>query len=87
MDASISAGTLSVESLISSPVSPDSAGTETTWFNLVLANLFHIGVGRAYKRTRVILLVVGKQVRILDDKHRLIKAFALDPTRAFQPQN
>jgi len=36
---------------------------------------------------RVILLVAGKEVRILDDKHRLIRAFTLDPTRPYQPQN
>jgi transposase InsO family protein len=49
-------------------------------------NLLHIGVGRPYKRTRVILLVAGKDVRILDDKHRLIRALTLDPTKKYQAQ-
>jgi hypothetical protein len=48
--------------------------------------LFHIGIGRPYKRTRVILLVARRDVRILDDKHRLIRALTIDPTRSYQPQ-
>jgi hypothetical protein len=39
------------------------------------------------ERTRLILLVAGKEVRILDHKHRLIRAFTLDPTRPYQPLN
>jgi Integrase core domain len=62
----------------------DDAGKVTLRY---AGSLFHIGVGRAHKRTRVILLVAGKEVRILDDKHRLIRAFTLDPTRPYQPQN
>jgi transposase InsO family protein len=62
----------------------DDAGKVTLRY---AGTLFHIGVGRAHKRTRVILLVAGKEVRILDDKHRLIRAFTLDPTRTYQPQN
>jgi hypothetical protein len=51
------------------------------------ADLVHIGVGRSYKRTRVVLLVAGKDVRVLDGKHRLIRTLTLDPTRKYQPQN
>jgi transposase InsO family protein len=61
----------------------DDAGKVTLRY---AGTLFHIGVGRPYKRSRVILLVAGKDVRILDDKHRLIRAFTLDPTRTYQPQ-
>ena len=48
--------------------------------------LYHLGVGRRYKRTHVVLLVAGRQVRILDDRHRLIRALTLDPTKRYQPQ-
>jgi hypothetical protein len=34
----------------------------------------------------VILLVAGKDVRILDDKHQLIRELTLDPSRKYQPQ-
>jgi hypothetical protein len=48
--------------------------------------LYHLGVGRPFRRTRVILLVAGKDARILDERHRLIRALTIDPSRAFQPQ-
>jgi transposase InsO family protein len=48
--------------------------------------LYHLGVGRPYKRTPVVLLVAGKAVRILDERHRLIRALTLDPARSYQPQ-
>ena len=31
--------------------------------------LYHLGVGRPYKRTHVVLLVAGREVRILDERH------------------
>jgi transposase InsO family protein len=47
--------------------------------------LHHVGVGKPYKGWRVILLVAGREVRILslegDQLHRLI----LDPTSDYQP--
>jgi hypothetical protein len=48
--------------------------------------LYHLGVGRPYKRTRVVLLVAGKEVRVLNERHRLIRALTLDPARSYQPQ-
>jgi hypothetical protein len=48
--------------------------------------LYHLGVGRSYKRTHVVLLVAGKEVRILDERHRLIRALTIDPSRTYQPQ-
>jgi transposase InsO family protein len=61
----------------------DDAGKVTLRY---AGHLLHIGVGRPYKRSRVILLVAGKDVRILDDKHRLIRVLTLDPTKKYQPQ-
>jgi transposase InsO family protein len=47
--------------------------------------LHHIGVGCAYKGWRVVMLVAGTEVRILDlDGHQL-RRLVLDPTRDYQP--
>jgi len=48
--------------------------------------LYHLGVGRPHKRTRVVLLLAGREVRILDERHRLIRALTIDPSRTYQPQ-
>jgi transposase InsO family protein len=50
------------------------------------SRLHHIGVGRPYKRERVILLVAGADVRVLDADGKLIRALTIDPTRDYQPQ-
>jgi hypothetical protein len=48
--------------------------------------LHHIGVGRAYRGWRVILLVVGRQVEVIGagDGCRL-RRLTLDPTTDYQP--
>ncbi|MGH2555322.1 MAG: IS481 family transposase [Actinomycetota bacterium] len=48
--------------------------------------LHHIGVGRRYNGTRVILLVDGVDVRIVSEAGELLRHLTLDPTRDYQPQ-
>jgi transposase InsO family protein len=48
--------------------------------------LHHIGVGRAHRGTRVILLVDGLDVRVVSEAGELLRHLTLDPTRDYQPQ-
>ena len=47
--------------------------------------LHHIGVGAAYKGWRVILLVAGREVRILGPDGSPLRRLILDPTKDYQP--
>lgn len=47
--------------------------------------LHHIGVGRAHCNTAVIMLIAGLDVRILTVEGELLRHFALDPSRDYQP--
>ena len=47
--------------------------------------LHHIGVGRAYRGWRVVLLVAGREVRILSLDGSPLRHLVLDPTRDYQP--
>ncbi len=47
--------------------------------------LHHIGVGRAYRGWRVVLLVAGREVRILSLDGSPLRRLILDPTRDYQP--
>ncbi len=47
--------------------------------------LHHIGVGRPYRGWRVVLLVAGRDVRILGLDGSLLRRLVLDPTRDYQP--
>lgn len=47
--------------------------------------LLHIGVGRAHKGTRVIMLIDGLDVRILSEQGELLRHLTLDPARNYQP--
>jgi transposase InsO family protein len=49
------------------------------------SRLHHIKVGRRYTGTRVLMLVAGLDVRILDEDGELLRALTLDPARAYQP--
>ena len=51
-----------------------------------LGRLRHLGVGRGHKGTRVLMLVAGADVRVLDLDGRLLRAFTLDPTKDYQGQ-
>jgi hypothetical protein len=61
----------------------DKAGKVTLRYR---SQLHHIGVGRPYKGERVILLVAGRDVRVLNGDGKLIRALTIDPTTMYQPQ-
>lgn len=49
--------------------------------------LHHIGLGRAHKAKRIILLVAGTNIRVLTEDGALLRDLTLDPTRDYQPQD
>lgn len=49
------------------------------------SRLHHIGVGAAFKGWRVVLLVAGLEVRILDLEGNQLRRVKLDPDRDYQP--
>jgi transposase InsO family protein len=49
------------------------------------SKLHHIGLGRALKGTRVVLLVDGLDIRVLNEDGELLRQLALDPSRNYQP--
>jgi transposase InsO family protein len=49
--------------------------------------LHHIGIGRPHKNTRVIMLIDGKEIRVVDQKTgELLRELTLDTTKDYQPQ-
>jgi Integrase core domain len=50
------------------------------------SQLHHIGMGRARKGTRIILLVAGRHIRIITAEGELLRDFELDPSQDYQPQ-
>jgi transposase InsO family protein len=48
------------------------------------SKLHHIGLGRAFKGRRVILLVAGRHIRVVMRDGRLIRELTLDPGRDYQ---
>jgi transposase InsO family protein len=50
------------------------------------SKLHHIGMGRALNGTRVILLVAGRQIRVVSEDGELLRELILDPSRDYQPQ-
>ena len=54
----------------------------------VAGRLRHIGVGRTYARTRVLMLVQDLHVRVVNAATgELIRELYIDPRRDYQPQN
>jgi hypothetical protein len=51
------------------------------------SRLHHIGMGRALKGTRIILLVAGRHIRIITTDGELLRDFELDPDRDYQKQS
>jgi hypothetical protein len=49
------------------------------------SKLHHIGVGRALKGTRVVVLVDGLDIRVLTEDGSLLRGLTLDPNRDYQP--
>jgi transposase InsO family protein len=47
--------------------------------------LHHIGVGAAYKGWRVVMLVAGRDIKILSLEGDQLRRLVLDPTRDYQP--
>jgi transposase InsO family protein len=50
------------------------------------SKLHHIGLGRKLAGRRIVLLVAGRRVRIVDSEGQLLRDFELDPTRNYQAQ-
>ena len=50
-----------------------------------MSRLHHIGLGRAHKGRAVKLLVVDRNVRVIDANGELIRELTLDPNRDYQP--
>jgi transposase InsO family protein len=50
------------------------------------SKLHHIGMGRALNGRRVILLVAGREIRVLSQEGELLRQLTLDPSRDYQPQ-
>ena len=49
------------------------------------SKLHHVGVGRAQRHQRVLMLVADLDVRILDAEGNLLRHLTLDPSRDYQP--
>ncbi len=62
----------------------DSQGKVTLRYK---SRLHHIGMGRALKGTRIVLLVAGRHIRIINADGVLLRDFELDPSRDFQPRS
>ena len=50
------------------------------------SRLHHIGMGRRLSGTRVVLLVVGRRIRVVNKQGELLRDLVLDPSRDYQPQ-
>ena len=63
----------------------DSHGVVTIRYK---SKLHHIGMGRKLKGMRIVLLVAGRHVRIIErETGRLLRDFELDPSRDYQPRD
>jgi len=50
--------------------------------------LYHIGIGRKYKRTRILMIVQGLHIRIINEKTgEQLRELTLNPNKNYQPQN
>lgn len=61
----------------------DSGGKVTLRYH---SRLLHLGIGRRYAATRVLLLVKDRHVRVITDDGELLATFTIDPTKQYQPQ-
>lgn len=51
------------------------------------SRLYKIGIGRAHARTRITMLITGRDIRIINpNTGELLRHLPLDPTRTYQPQ-
>jgi transposase InsO family protein len=49
------------------------------------SKLHHVGVGRAHRQQRVLMLVADLDIRILDAEGTVLRHLTLDPSRDYQP--
>jgi hypothetical protein len=61
----------------------DSGGKVTLRYH---SRLLHLGVGRRYAGTRVLLLVADRDVRAINDDGELLAEFTIDPAKPYQTQ-
>lgn len=61
----------------------DKAGKVTLRYR---SKLLHLGIGRRYIGTRVMLLVADGDVRVINNDGELLAHFTIDPTKTYQPQ-
>ncbi len=61
----------------------DSTGKVTLRYRSALR---HLGIGRRYAGTRVMLLVADRDVRVLNDDGELLAEFRIDPAKQYQTQ-
>src|SRR5947209_7413829 len=50
------------------------------------SKLLHLGIGRRYAGTRVMLLVADRDVRVINEDGELLAEFTIDPTKTYQTQ-
>jgi transposase InsO family protein len=50
------------------------------------SKLLHLGIGRRYAGTRVMLLVADRDVRVINDDGELLAELKIDPTKTYQTQ-
>ncbi len=60
----------------------DGGGTITLRYK---SRLYHVGLGRAHKRRRVLVLVADRDVRVLSVECEILRQLVLDPSRDYQP--
>ena len=51
------------------------------------SRLHHIGVGRKFAGTRVLILVADLQVRVVSEDGELLRDLVLDPSRDYQARS
>jgi transposase InsO family protein len=62
----------------------DESGTVTLRHR---SRLHHLGIGRAHKHKRVLVLVADRDVRVLTTEGELLRQLTLDPSRDYQPNH
>jgi hypothetical protein len=60
----------------------DASGTVTLRYK---SRLHHVGLGRAHKGRRVLVLVADRDVRVLTVEGEVLRQLQLDPSRDYQP--
>ena len=62
----------------------DTNGTITVRY---ASRLHHIGIGRRYAATRVLVLIHERNIHVLTEHGEILRELTLDPTRDYQPRN